>query len=239
MHQAVFISDIHLHPQQPEITQRFLNFLEWARENTQAIYILGDFFHVWAGDDTREEWTNTIATQLANLSASGVRLYYMHGNRDFLLGSTFLQQASMTLLPDPYVLDLGDNLVLITHGDQYCTQDRSHQWLRKLTRNRLFPKLFLRIPPQLRLKLVNQVRHHSEYNKSKIPAKMAVVCSAMFSQMQQMKVNTVIHGHIHQPGLTTHPIGNQHYMQYVLSDWDDTPQLLCYNKTKGFYFFRK
>lgn len=233
---AVFISDLHLNPAQPEITRRFTQFIQWAATHTRAVYILGDFFHVWAGDDAQDDWSDTIAEQLRALAVQGVRVFYMHGNRDFLLGNQFAQRASMQILLDPTVIELDGERILLTHGDRYCTNDRGHQWLRRLTRNRLFSYLFLCLPYQFRSKLVDQVRNHSQLNQNKTPYTMAIVSSVMLSHMQKMKTSVVIHGHIHQPGLIHHVVKEKQYRQYILSDWDDKPQMLCYYKTKGFYF---
>lgn len=230
---AVFISDLHLHPQMPEISERFTRFVNWAALNTKTVYILGDFFHMWVGDDVQEAWSESIAAQLSWLVTQGVQLYFMHGNRDFLLGQKFADRIPMTILSDPSIIDLQGESILLTHGDRYCTADRSHQWLRRFTRNRLFTTLFQWIPYAVRRRLVSRVREHSRDNQCKPLWKMAIVPKAMIAHMDKFHVKTVIHGHIHQPGLTTHT-GN--YQQYVLSDWDDAPQVLCYYRSKGFCF---
>lgn len=236
MNDAVFISDLHLNPAQPEILERFLCFIQWAAVNTRAVYILGDFFHVWAGDDGIDSWSEGIAQQLSWLSTQGVSLYYMHGNRDFLLGRRFAELASFQILPDPSVIELNGERILLTHGDQYCTLDRSHQWLRRLTRNRIFTRIFLNISYATRKTWVTRVREHSQNNASKPAWSMQIVSSVMLAHMRWKKVNTVIHGHIHQPGLISHSFQGEHFHQYVLSDWDDNPQLLCYYNPKGFCF---
>lgn len=233
---AVFISDLHLNPETPEITERFTRWVQWAQKHTRAVYILGDFFHVWAGDDALDVWSESIAAQLASLVESGISLFYMHGNRDFLLGQDFAKRARMTILPDPSVVMLNNERVLLTHGDQYCTKDKGHQWLRRLTRNTWFPTLFLQIPYPLRLKWVKRVRDYSQNNTQKPDASMDIVVPVMVAQMQKMQTKTVIHGHIHQPGVTPHPYGDTIYTQYVLSDWDDNPQILCYYESSGFCF---
>lgn len=236
MNDAVFISDLHLHPKQPEITAYFQQFIQWAATSTRRLYILGDFFHVWTGDDGIDQWHLDIAAQLSWLAQQGVSISFMHGNRDFLLGETFANAASMTLLQDPTVITLDNQRVLLTHGDQYCTHDRGHQWLRRLTRNRLFSFLFLNIPMALRAKCVSSVRTYSQHHRQKPSWRMAIVPSVMIAQMQRMKTEVVVHGHIHKPGLTTHVVHHKTYRQYVLSDWDVPPTILCYNTTKGFYF---
>lgn len=236
MNDAVFISDLHLHPQETKITERFNHFIQWAAEHTSSVYILGDFFHVWPGDDALDAWSQSIASQLNWLSKQGVNLYFMPGNRDFLVGRRFAKLASLTLLCEPTVIHLGDTRLLLVHGDRYCTKDRSHQWLRRLTRNRLFITLFLKLPYIWRYAIVNQIRRHSQMNKKKPLANMMIVVFSLIKHMEEIGVKTVIHGHIHRPGLTVHTSNSSNYFQYVLSDWDDIPSLLCYNKTRGFYF---
>lgn len=236
MNEAVFISDLHLNPDQPDILARFKQFIQWAGTSTRNLYILGDFFHVWPGDDALDTWSADIAEQLAGLDQQGVSVFYIHGNRDFLLGNEFANRANMQILPDPSVIILNGKRILLTHGDQYCTHDRPHQWLRRLTRNRWFPSLFLRFPLSVRSALVSRVRAHSEQYRRKPKWTMDIVPSSMMTQMQHMRVSTVIHGHIHQPGMTLHPFQHELFQQYVLSDWDVIPQPLCYNSSSGFYF---
>lgn len=235
---AVFISDLHLHPNLPNITERFNRFIQWASENTKAVYILGDFFHVWPGDDALDDWSQSIAKQLAGLAAIGVKTYLMHGNRDFLLGTRFLKLAQLTLLKEPTVITLDDRRVLLVHGDRYCTKDIPHQRLRRFTRNAIFTTLFLRLPYKFRNKLVNQIRQHSQSNRSKPASYMDVVPSTMLKHMQKMLVTVVVHGHTHKPGLTQHEHQGRTYLQFVLSDWDDNPLMLCYDNPNGFYFNR-
>jgi UDP-2,3-diacylglucosamine hydrolase len=235
---AVFISDLHLHPDEGAITARFDQFIEWAIKNTKSVYILGDFLHVWPGDDALDAWSKGIAKQLAKLKYHEIKLYFMHGNRDFLLGNHFAELAGMTILSEPSVITLQEEKVLLVHGDRYCTQDKAHQWLRRLTRNALFSLFFLKLPFKFRSGLVNKVRAHSQMNRMKPVESMGIVNDVMIKHMQQMQVTTLIHGHIHKPGLTHHCDNQKDYRQYVLSDWDDNPELLCYDKTNGFYFNR-
>jgi UDP-2,3-diacylglucosamine hydrolase len=236
MNDAVFISDLHLNQNQPEITQRFTQFVQWAAHHTKAVYILGDFFHAWAGDDKLDDWSESIASQLSWLAAQGVSLYYLHGNRDFLLGESFANRASLIILADPSIILLDNIPIALTHGDQYCTNDRAHQYFRAFTRHRLFVAAFLQLPYALRAWLVNRVRQHSQHQRQKPPNLMDIVPSVMLADMQRLKVQTLIHGHIHKPGLTNHPHQQHDYRQYVLSDWDDSPLVLCYTRTKGFSY---
>lgn len=235
MIEAVFISDLHLSPSQPEISKRFQGFLTWAGDHVRAVYILGDFFHAWAGDDTLDEWSLSIAHDLAALVKKGVSIYFMSGNRDFLLGESFMRQSKMKPILEPEVIELGKSRIVLVHGDRYCTRDRMHQWFRRLTRNAWFSRLFLKIPKAWRLKLVARVREYSmQQMKQRSTQQMQVVPQRLLSHLKQQKAFVVIHGHTHQAGLTRY----EDYQQYVLSDWDDEPQLLCYDKSKGLYYIQ-
>ncbi|KTD26858.1 UDP-2,3-diacylglucosamine diphosphatase [Legionella israelensis] len=233
---AVFISDLHLSPDEPDISRRFDHFLLWAQQHSvKTIYILGDFFHAWPGDDGIDEWCKEIAKKIKSLSSKGILFYYMHGNRDFLLGKQFAKLAGWTMIDEPALIDCGEEKVMLAHGDGYCTQDVHHQRFRRLTRNRWFKRFFLFLPYFLRIRLVKAVRQRSQSNRKPIEA-MDVVEEAFLSHMQQISVNTLIHGHTHKPGVHQYEKNNRLFRRYVLSDWDDRPQLLCYDKSKGFYF---
>lgn len=233
---AVFISDLHLHPEDEGILNRFNEFLLWAQDSVKNIYILGDFFHAWAGDDSLNDWSRSIALKLSSLKQQGISLYYMHGNRDFLLGKTFAKLAGWQVLAEPTVITLGEERVLLSHGDRYCTKDISHQRFRILTRNRLFTQLFLCLPLSFREKLVNKVRNISLNDTTKSMEEMDVVAEAVIQHMKSYRVFTLIHGHTHRPGLTEYDSEARTLQRYVLSDWDDTPKFLCYDRTKGIYF---
>ncbi|KTC65116.1 UDP-2,3-diacylglucosamine hydrolase (plasmid) [Legionella adelaidensis] len=233
MIEAVFISDLHLSPDDVLITQRFNTFIQWAKENTRSLYILGDFLHVWPGDEALNSWSQSITQSLASLSET-MPIYLMAGNRDFLLGKKFFTEAKVQRIKDPYVMQLGDASVLLSHGDRYCINDKSHQWLRCLTRNRIFYTVFLAIPFFIRKKMVQTVRTRSQINRSKSYEKLAIVPDCMIKHMDQFNAKTIIHGHTHQPGLRLHNNGT--YKQFILSDWDDNPHVLCYDKANGFYF---
>ncbi len=236
MIEAIFISDLHLSPHEPLITARFERFIHWAAQRTRSLYILGDLFHVWSGDDLIEPWSLAIAEQLAWLASSGVAVYFMPGNRDFLVGQRFAALASLTILPDPYCLIVGQTPVLLTHGDRYCTNDKGHQWLRRFTRNRWFAPLFFYVPKSIRQKMVMQARSRSQSNRSKPEAAFAIVVPQMLKHLETYQVSLVVHGHIHKPGQHTHGLQTTVYEQYVLSDWDDNPTILCYDQSKKFYF---
>lgn len=232
---AMFISDLHLHPKQPEITQKFLDFCGWAKGRTKSLYILGDFLHAWPGDDAIDSWSEKIINALACLSDFGIKVYFMPGNRDFLIGKKFLKQAKVIALPEQYIVTLGVKKVLLVHGDCYCTDDKAHQRLRRFTRNRLFKLIFLRTPYKYRAKIVNKVRQYSA-NNNKVTKNMLTVPKAIFKHLRKLNLDTVVHGHIHRAGLTEHLDNHEKFFQYVLSDWDENPLIMCYNSTNEFRY---
>lgn len=236
MIEVVFISDLHLHPEDKDILARFNAFITWAKTSVKTIYILGDFFHAWAGDDSIDDWSMGIAKQLHSLAAAGISLFYMHGNRDFLLGSVFAGHAGWKILSEPTIIQLGNEKVLLVHGDRYCTKDKAHQRFRRLTRNRLFIALFLSLPLVYRERIVGKVRTLSQSKQIKSTEEMDVVEEAVIKHMSQYKITTLIHGHTHKPGLTIYNNNAQELKRFVLSDWDDRPKLLCYDNTMGVYF---
>ncbi len=237
MIEAVFISDLHLHPQRIDIQERFNKFISWCKTaSIKRIYILGDFFHAWAGDDSIDEWSRAIAKQVNELVQQNIQLFYMHGNRDFLLGKEFAKLAGWVILPEPTLIELGKEQVLLVHGDRYCLKDIAHQRFRKLTRNRLFSLIFLCLPLHVRLKLVNKVRQISKSNQHKTMEQMDVSSEAVISHMLKMNVKILIHGHTHKPGLSSYFLKSIELKRYVLSDWDDMPWLLCYHNTNEYNF---
>lgn len=233
MNEAVFISDLHLSPLHPEITERFKAWVEWALFHTRKVYILGDFFHAWSGDDTFDEWSGSIAEELARFADQNIPVYFMHGNRDFLLGNQFKKLAKIQYIQEPYCFKLNSMKVLLVHGDRYCTLDKQHQWFRCLTRNKGFIRLFLCLPRSLRLQLVEQTRKQSRKHQSQIYRQaMEVVQSSLETHVKQLEVDVVIHGHTHQPKMIQYP----KFKHIILSDWEEIPPILCYDHSKGFYF---
>ncbi|MBA2648490.1 MAG: UDP-2,3-diacylglucosamine diphosphatase [Legionella sp.] len=235
MNDLVFISDLHLHPKDKDLQSKFDAFIEWAKISTKKVYILGDFFHVWVGDDAIDDWSHGIANQLQSLKSVGVCVFFMPGNRDFLLNQTFAKLAGWEVLREPTHLKLGGEDVLLMHGDGYCTLDKNHQRFRKLTRNPVFTWMFSCLPLSYRIGLANKVRKLS-MAQTKPPEQMDVVASTVVNHMFHEKVSLLIHGHTHKPGISHYSFKNINMRRYVLSDWDDKPQILSYNSSKGLYF---
>jgi UDP-2,3-diacylglucosamine hydrolase len=239
MNDAVFISDLHLHPKRPEITQRFKNFLAWAEGSTKAIYILGDFFHIWLGDDCMDEFARDIAILLKQLKQKGMELYWMPGNRDFLIGNDFLEMAGLQRLEDPSVILLPGLRVMLSHGDAYCVFDRAHQLLRLLTRNIWFCGLFQLLPQSWRLALGASLRSYSQMQKKKLDKshqKFQIGQKKLFATMSKLGVFQVIYGHVHRSEIKTNKWKAYQFYEYVLSDWDASPKIICYNIDKGLHF---
>ncbi|MDP3560415.1 MAG: UDP-2,3-diacylglucosamine diphosphatase [Legionellaceae bacterium] len=236
---AVFISDVHLHPDQPEITQRFERWVQWALTHTKSVYVLGDFFYAWTGDDLMDAFTWSIVPLWRQLTDAGIRVFYLPGNRDFLLGPRFLEAAGIKRMIDPYVLSLEGQTVLLTHGDQYCTGDIIHQRFRRLTRNALFSKIFLCLPKWLRQTMVQRVRRYSEqHTGQKSAVQMDVSESAVLADMDRHGLKTLIHGHTHKPARHVYDAPGGQYLRYVLSDWDANPRFLWYTQKSGFEFIQ-
>ncbi|OGV37967.1 MAG: UDP-2,3-diacylglucosamine diphosphatase [Legionellales bacterium RIFCSPHIGHO2_12_FULL_35_11] len=238
MSEAMFISDLHLHPEHPKLTNKFFAFLNWSVSKTKSLYILGDFFHVWPGDDAIDSWSEKIANEIAALANHGIKVYFLAGNRDFLIGQKFISKARMTELVESSVIKLGNDKVILVHGDRYCVRDRSHQILRRFTRNRLFKLIFLRTPYKFRSKVVNSVRRYSQNNRSKPVADMITVPTEIVKHLSRNQVDIVVHGHTHTPGLVKHNDKKGNFYQYVLSDWEEKPLIMCYNNTGKFYYVR-
>lgn len=236
MKEAVFISDLHLGPDTAAITEKFRRFSRWIIGRTKRLYILGDFFHAWPGDDLHEAWLQVVSDHLKYIASSNIKVFFMVGNRDFLLGQRFCEKNNMQLIKEPYFLDFTAQSTLLSHGDRYCTKDISHQWFRRFTRNAVFKSLFCALPIAMRKRIVSGVRQHSQSQKQ---AKRIVgdVCKeAVMHHLLQHKCTALIHGHTHKPAL--HKIISNHQLltRYVLSDWDDKVIFLCYDKAKGYNF---
>ncbi len=206
-----FVADVHLSEQQPAITASFLQFL--ANDATQAdsLYILGDLFEIWVGDDDPHSLHRQVATALKLLHQQGIHCYFMHGNRDFLLGAAFANESGMTLLPEQKVLECHGHKLLILHGDTLCTDDINYQNFRKIVRNRLVKRLFLWLPLKLRLSIATLMRQHSQQTSNrKSEHIMDVNTQAVITLLQQHHVDGIIHGHTHRPAIHdikyhTHP----------------------------------
>lgn len=221
MDHSLFISDLHLCESRPHITKSFIHFLNALAKNAQALYILGDFFEYWAGDDVIENGAyKTIIQSLKNLSDS-TDVFLMHGNRDFLIGNKFEEATGATLLSDPSLLNLYGKSVLISHGDALCTDDLDYQKFRNEVRSANWQSNFLNQPLQHRIGYIEQLRAKSEQEKStKSMQIMDVNPIAVNQLLRQYNVPPIfIHGHTHRPKMHTHQIDGKTCERWVLGDW--------------------
>lgn len=217
---ALFISDLHLHPSNPKTEQAFLSFMQRQARQVQQLYLLGDIFDSWAGDDDlATPWNNSIAAAIRAVSDAGVEISWISGNRDFLVGKKFAQAAGFSLLPDPHVVTLGEQRIVLTHGDALCTDDVAYMAFRAKVRNTLAQKLFLAMPLSKRKTIIEGMRSDSvTAQKAKTNAIMDVNQEAINALFEQTGASIMIHGHTHRPARHDDTSGKR--TRYVLTDWD-------------------
>lgn len=199
---TLFIADLHLSEQEPAITAGFLRFLQREAYQADALYILGDFFEYWIGDDDPQPLHREIASALHDLTNSGVPCYFIHGNRDFLIGKRFAQECGMTLLPQEKRLSLYGHPILIMHGDTLCTDDVDYQRYRRKVNNPFIQKLFSWLPLRTRLNIAAKMRDRSQMtNDGKSEAIMDVNQQAVIEALERNQAEWLIHGHTHRPAI--------------------------------------
>lgn len=218
---TLFISDLHLEESRPDITRAFLAFLQERAARANVLYILGDFFEAWIGDDEHTPLQEEIAAALKKIGEGGTRIFIMHGNRDFLLGPDYCQRIGATLLDDPTVIDLYGTPTLLMHGDSLCTADLEYQKFRTGMRNPKTQKMLLARPLKDRQLMARQLRELSmAKNKGKTEAIMDVTPEEVVRVMQQYSVPLLIHGHTHRPARHPLEIAGKPAERIVLGDWD-------------------
>lgn len=231
---TLFISDLHLDPSRPAITELFLDFLRDEARQAEALYILGDLFEAWIGDDTPSSAADEVALALRELSDAGVPVYFIRGNRDFLLGNDYAARAGMRILPDPAVIELYGKPVLLQHGDLLCTDDTAYQAFRTQTRDPAFQAQFLSQPLQARIAFAQQARAASQARQSEMKegdrAQFETVTDVapdeVASTFQRYGVDTMIHGHTHRPAIHPLKVGERDCTRIVLGDWYEQGSVL-------------
>ena len=216
---ALFVSDLHLDAALPRTTARFLRFLEEIAPSAQALYLLGDVFEYWAGDDDLDNAFNRrIVTALHALGQRGVDLFWIAGNRDFLVGEHFAQEAGMRLLDDPTVLTRNGQRIVLTHGDMLCTDDHAYQAFRAQVRDPAWQQQFLSQALSERKRIIEAMRQHSrEAQQVKAPEIMDVNEAAVLGLFAQEGASVMIHGHTHRPAVHRYAQG---LVRHVLPDWE-------------------
>ena len=224
---TLFISDLHLDPERPAVTKLFLEFLATRARDADALYILGDLFEAWIGDDDASPLNLEVVQGMRVCVAAGTPLFVMHGNRDFLLGEQFAGQSGCTLLQDPARIDLYGTPTLLMHGDLLCTDDTEYLAFRDMVRNSDWQKELLAKPLAVRREMAAEMRRHSrEKTAGKPESIMDVNPGAVREAMTQHGVVQLIHGHTHRPAVHMLDIAGQAARRYVLGDWYDQGSLL-------------
>lgn len=231
---TLFISDLHLDASRPAITDLFLAFLRSEALAADALYILGDLFEAWIGDDTPSPAADAVAAALKEVSDAGVPVYFIRGNRDFLLGEQYAARAGMRILPDPSVIDLYGTPVLLQHGDLLCTDDIPYQQFRAQTRDPAFQAQFLAQPLAARIAFAQKARDASQSRQSEMKqgdrAQFETVTDVAPAEVEatfvRYGVDTMIHGHTHRPAVHSLMAGGQARTRIVLGDWYEQGSVL-------------
>ncbi|WP_428035711.1 UDP-2,3-diacylglucosamine diphosphatase [Amphritea sp.] len=215
---TLFISDLHLHSGRPDLTRALLHFLATTAKECDQLYILGDLFEAWIGDDFIPDDLQPVVTELSTLSQSGCKLFFQHGNRDFLIGSSFAELTGVQILGDSEVVQLASGPALLMHGDQLCTDDHAYQALRQQLRNPQWQQAVLTKSVEERLEMARQLRMASETQTAgKSTEIMDVNQQAVLAAMAGSNCNLLIHGHTHRPAVHLLEGGKR---RIVLGDWD-------------------
>lgn len=224
---TLFISDLHLSGERPHITELFVNFLQGEVAQAEALYILGDLFEAWLGDDFVPPELTAVIDALAALSRQGVPLFVMVGNRDFLMGPGFETLTGCRLLPDPTVIDLYGTPTLLMHGDTLCTDDTDYLHFRALVRNPAWQAEFLAKPVAERIAFAKQARAESRVHTQMTAEEiMDVNAEAVAQALRQHGVSRLIHGHTHRPAIHQLEVDAQPATRIVLGDWYEHSSVL-------------
>jgi len=224
---TLFISDLHLQPSQPQLLRGCLEFLRTTARGADALYILGDLFEVWVGDDDDAPWLPEFSDALKTLHHAGTRLYFLHGNRDFLLGKNFAAQCGLELLPEAAVIDLYGRKTLLMHGDTLCTEDREYLAMRAQLHNPLWQQAVLTKSLDERRQLATALRMESKSAGAQKSAEiMDVTPDEVIRVMEEHGVDLLIHGHTHRPARHSLSVsgtvaGVKPAERIVLGDWGD------------------
>jgi len=225
---TLFISDLHLHNERPLTTEAFFSFLQTEARSAETLYILGDLFDAWIGDDDDQPLASQVADALKALSNRGTKIFFQHGNRDFLIGHSYAKRCGMQLLPELFTLEVADERWLLAHGDQFCTQDTAYQQFRAMVRNPQWQKELLSKTLEERRSIAAQLREKSkEANSIKAEDIMDVTPGEIEKILIEKKCSKLIHGHTHRPArhalsLTNLSPNKMTAERIVLGEWNTT-----------------
>lgn len=229
---TLFISDLHLDAERPQVTDLFGRFLREEARSADALYILGDLFEAWIGDDDPSETGDFVARELRTVADGGVPIYFIRGNRDFLLGPGYAQRAGMAILPDPAVVLLYGEPTLVMHGDTLCTSDVAYQQFRAQVRNPAWQQRFLSQPLAARMAFAQQARAASKAHQAGLQDKGTmetitdVAPEAVQATLSRFGIQRLIHGHTHRPAIHDLDIEGRAHQRIVLGDWYDQGSVL-------------
>ena len=224
MKKTYFIADLHLSENQPHLTRLFLDFMQQQAPDAEAVYILGDLFDFWIGDDEQSPLIEQVKEQIKRLTDKHIPCYFIHGNRDFLVGKRFAKACGLTLLPTYQVLNLYGQKTLLCHGDTLCIDDFAYQRFRRKVHQPWRQWLFLCLPLKVRLKIAQKIRHKSQQDKQRKSDEIMDVNPDFVRQIfTQFDVNLLIHGHTHRQNIHQIP---PHFTRIVLGDWGKTASIL-------------
>lgn len=231
---TLFISDLHLEPERPEITRLFGDFIDGEARGAEALYILGDLFEAWVGDDDPSDTGAFVASKLRALVDRGVPVHFQHGNRDFLVGRDFAQRAGVALLPENAVVMLHGKPALLMHGDTLCTEDVAYQAFRAQTRDPAWRAQFLAQPLAARLAFAAQARAASlqrqqamkQDDRAQFETVTDVSPDAVRETFARYGIDTIIHGHTHRPAIHAVDVDGRNCERIVLGDWYTQGSLL-------------
>ena len=224
MQKTYFIADLHLSENRPHLLALFRQFMQEQAPEAEKLYILGDLFDFWIGDDEQSDLISEVQQLIRHLTEQGVPCYFQHGNRDFLIGKKFANACGLTLLPTYQVIDLYGTPTLLCHGDTLCVDDVKYQQYRKKVHQKWRQWLFLHLPLKVRLKIAEKIRAKSRQDK-KLKSTEIMDVNATFVQKMfaQFHVTQMIHGHTHRQKHHEIP---PHFHRIVLGDWGETSSLL-------------
>jgi UDP-2,3-diacylglucosamine hydrolase len=227
---TLFISDLHLSAAKPETTRRLLSFIESRAKDAHRLYILGDLFDAYIGDDDNSSPNRKVKAALKTLSNTGTQVFFQHGNRDFLVGQRFCEETGAALLGDYAIIDLYGEQALITHGDLLCTDDTLYQAARQRVRAEEWKRNALSKPLLIRQLYARWYRFKSGLDKSKKSREiMDANPEAVAGAMRQRGVAVLIHGHTHRPAVHEFELDGKPARRFVLAEWQENGQALCWD----------
>lgn len=233
-----FISDLHLSETTISLNKAFDDFLSYCEKHPpRKLFILGDLFDYYLGFDAVGSWGEALALKIAKLAQYNIELYFLPGNRDFLIDKSFLVKAKLVLLPDPDVLEFSGCRLLLSHGDRFCTNDKYHQTFRSISQSRLVKFLFLCLPKAYRLNIAKKVRKAGR-DRTLVENEIMPVDEEMLSSLKKNNSTVLVHGHIHKPMIRTLLNNKEEYTQVVLPDWRTQAEFVEFDELSKQFTFK-